>query len=192
MKKLSFLLLAFGLFFLTSCGGEKPADENAEGTDTTAMEEPAEEPAAEEPQAEAQSIVAVASSVEDFSTLVEAVKAAELVEVLEGEGPFTVFAPTNAAFEALPEGTLENLLKPENKEQLQAVLKYHVVPGKVMAADITDGMEASTAQGEVIKVAAAEGVTLNGTAKVVEADVAASNGVIHQIDAVILPPSMNK
>lgn len=132
-------------------------------------------------------IVEVAAGNADFSTLVAAVKAAGLVEVLSGEGPYTVFAPTNAAFAKLPAGTVENLLKPENKDQLVAVLTYHVVPGKVMAADVVDLTSATTAQGSSMSIAAsAEGVMVDG-ANVVMTDVAASNGVIHVIDAVILP-----
>lgn len=133
-------------------------------------------------------IVAVASANPDFSTLVAAVKAAGLVEALSGEGPFTVFAPTNAAFEALPPGALEDLLKPENKEKLAGILKYHVVSGKVMAADIAPGAsEVATLQGTTLAVEAKDGaVTVDG-AKVVAADVAADNGVIHVIDKVVMP-----
>ena len=137
---------------------------------------------------DAADIVDVAASNSNFSTLVAAVKAADLVDALKGDGPFTVFAPTNEAFAALPEGTVESLLKPENKEQLIQVLTYHVVPGKVMAADIAEGAnEVAMLQGtssEVVK--GGSGVTIDG-ANVVSADVAASNGVIHVIDKVILP-----
>lgn len=133
-------------------------------------------------------IVATAAGNEDFSTLVAAVKAADLVETLQGEGPFTVFAPTNDAFAALPEGTVENLLKPENKDQLAAILKYHVVPGKIMAGDIADGTTAvDTAQGTTLDVKkTAEGVMVDG-ANVTATDIKTSNGVIHVIDAVVLP-----
>jgi uncharacterized surface protein with fasciclin (FAS1) repeats len=136
-------------------------------------------------------IVDTAAANADFSTLVAAIKAAGLVETLKGEGPFTVFAPTNAAFAALPAGTLDNLLKPENKDQLVAILTYHVVPGKVMAGDLLGKTtEAATAQGANVSVVgdAEAGVTVNG-AKVTTADIAAKNGVIHVIDAVILPPA---
>ncbi len=135
-------------------------------------------------------IVDIAAADGQFSTLVAAVKAADLVETLKGEGPFTVFAPTNDAFAALPEGTLEMLLKPENKGQLQAVLTYHVLGAKVMSGDIA-GKELSTAtvQGEEVAIDATNGVNVAG-ANVVAADIKASNGVIHVIDAVILPPSM--
>ena len=132
-------------------------------------------------------IVDTAVAADDFDTLVAAVQAADLVETLKGEGPFTVFAPTDAAFAALPEGTVEDLLKPENKDQLVAVLTYHVVPGKVMSADLAGKeLEAETVQGSTVAIDATDGVTVDG-ANVVTADIEASNGVIHVIDAVILP-----
>jgi len=121
----------------------------------------------------------------DHTTLFAAVKAAGLVETLSGKGPFTVFAPTNAAFAKLPAGTVENLLKPENKAKLVAVLTYHVVPGKVMAKDVKAGA-VKTVNGKEATLATAGGVTING-AKVVAADLAAGNGVVHVIDTVILP-----
>jgi uncharacterized surface protein with fasciclin (FAS1) repeats len=134
-------------------------------------------------------IVDTAISAGTFNTLVAAVQAAELVSALKGEGPFTVFAPTDDAFAALPEGTVETLLKPENQEQLQAVLLYHVVSGKIMASDIGSGASPATLQGQNIDVVGtATGVTVNG-ANVVAADIETSNGVIHVIDAVILPPA---
>ena len=133
-------------------------------------------------------IVDIAASNADFSTLVAAVKAAGLVDVLSGEGPFTVFAPTNAAFAALPEGTVESLLKPENKDQLVAILTYHVVPGKVMASDVVTLDSATTVQGGSVAIESGATVTVDG-AQVVATDIEASNGVIHVIDAVILPTS---
>ena len=133
-------------------------------------------------------IVDTAVSAGSFKTLVTAVKAAGLVKTLKGTGPFTVFAPTDEAFAKLPKGTLENLLKPENKAKLTAILTYHVIPGKVMAADISGKMlEVATVQGANISVNATDGVKING-ASVVTADVGASNGVIHAIDAVIFSP----
>lgn len=141
-------------------------------------------------QAQDKNIVELAVGSESLSTLVAAVKAAGLVETLSGEGSFTVFAPTNEAFAALPEGTLESLLKPENKDKLVAILTYHVVGSKVMSTDLTNGMEAVTVQGEKIKVDLTSGVKINN-ATVTTADVKASNGVVHIIDTVILPPSMN-
>jgi uncharacterized surface protein with fasciclin (FAS1) repeats len=122
-----------------------------------------------------------------FTTLAAALTAAGLVETLKGEGPFTVFAPTDAAFAALPAGTVEELLKPENKDQLVAVLTYHVVPGKVMSTDLTEGMTAATVNGKDITITLEGGPKVNG-AVISAPDVAASNGVIHVIDSVILPP----
>lgn len=134
-------------------------------------------------------IVTLAVGNENLSTLVAAVKAAGLVETLQGDGPYTVFAPTNEAFAALPEGTVENLLKPENKDQLVAVLTYHVVGAKVMSTDLKDGQKAGTVQGSDVKInVSSKGVKVND-ANVVAADVAASNGVVHVIDRVILPPT---
>ena len=131
-------------------------------------------------------IVDTAVAAGSFGTLVAAVQAAGLVDTLKGEGPFTVFAPTDEAFAALPKGTVESLLQPENKDQLVSILTYHVVPGKVMSTDLSDGMTATTVQGSDVTIGTTGGVTVNG-ANVVAADVAASNGVIHVIDAVILP-----
>lgn len=139
--------------------------------------------------AQDKNIVELAVGTESLSTLVTAVKAAGLVETLAGEGPFTVFAPTNEAFAALPDGTLDMLLKPENKDKLIDVLTYHVVAAKVMSTDLSDGQTASTVQGEDIKVDLTEGVQIND-ANVSAADIKASNGVVHVIDKVILPPSM--
>lgn len=139
-----------------------------------------------ENKTEKKDIVAVAASAGSFNTLVAAVKAAGLVETLQGPGPFTVFAPTDAAFDKLPKGTVENLLKPENKEKLVAILTYHVVPGKVMAVDVKT-MKAKTVNGQSLDIKVNDaGVTVNN-AKVVKTDVAASNGVIHVIDTVLMP-----
>jgi uncharacterized surface protein with fasciclin (FAS1) repeats len=132
-------------------------------------------------------IVDIAASNDSFSTLVAAVTAAGLVDTLKGDGPFTVFAPTNEAFAALPEGTVENLLRPENKDQLTAVLTYHVVPGKVMSTDIAGKeMEVASVQGDTIDVNATSGVMVDD-ATVTQADIEADNGVIHVIDTVIMP-----
>lgn len=131
-------------------------------------------------------IVDTAVGAGSFGTLVAAVQAAGLVDTLKGDGPFTVFAPTDDAFAALPAGTVEMLLKPENKDQLIAILTYHVVPGKVMSTDLSNNMMAKTVQGGDLTIMTEGGVTVNG-AGVVTADVNASNGVIHVIDAVILP-----
>ena len=131
-------------------------------------------------------IVDTAVEAGSFGTLVAAVQAAGLVDTLKGEGPFTVFAPTDDAFAALPEGTVDTLLLPENKDQLTAILTYHVVPGKVMSGDLSNNMMATTAQGGDITIMTDGGVTVNG-ANVVSADIETSNGVIHVIDAVIIP-----
>lgn len=131
-------------------------------------------------------IVDTAVEAGSFNTLVAAVSAAGLVETLKGEGPFTVFAPTDEAFAALPEGTVESLLKPENKDQLVAILTYHVVSGKVMSGDLTNNMMAPTVQGGSVTIMTEGGVKVND-ANVITADIEASNGVIHVVDAVILP-----
>ena len=133
-------------------------------------------------------IVDVAASNKSFSTLVAAVKAAGLVETLKGEGPYTVFAPTDEAFAKLPKGTLESLLKPENKQKLVAILTYHVIPGKVMAKDVKSG-KVKTASGSSFKMKVSKKGVWVDNAKVVATDVKADNGVIHVIDTVILPKS---
>lgn len=135
---------------------------------------------------ESKDIVAVAAGAGSFNTLVAAVKAAGLVETLQGAGPFTVFAPTDEAFAKLPAGTVESLLKPENKQKLIAILTYHVVPGKVMAADVKT-MQAGTVNGQKLSLVVANGGVSVNDAKVIATDVAASNGVIHVIDTVVLP-----
>lgn len=123
----------------------------------------------------------------NFNTLVTAVKAAGLVDTLKGPGPFTVFAPTDEAFAKLPPGTLENLLKPENKEKLQQILTYHVVAGKVMAIDVVKLHSAKTVEGGSLTIKTADGGVMVGNAHVTKADIVASNGVIHVIDTVLLP-----
>lgn len=165
-------------------------DESKEGTKTSSTSQT--ESSTQSEMKTEQNIVGVASSDAQFSTLVTAVKAAGLVETLSGEGPFTVFAPTNDAFAKLPAGTVDSLLKPENVEQLKSILTYHVVPAKVMSSDLSDGQVVTTVQGANLKVSIANGeVTLTdakgGVSKVVKADVAASNGVIHVIDTVVMP-----
>ena len=123
----------------------------------------------------------------NFKTLAAALSAAGLVTTVSGPGPFTVFAPTDAAFAKLPAGTVENLLKPENKDQLTAILTYHVVPGKAMAADVVKLSEAKTVNGKMLKVKVHGGNVMINDAKVTSTDIAASNGVIHVIDSVVLP-----
>ncbi len=148
--------------------------------------------AAQQDQDEAKQadIVDTAVGAGAFNTLVAAVKAAELVEVLKSEGPFTVFAPTDEAFAKLPEGTVEELLKPENKDKLVAILTYHVVSGAVMAKDVVQLSEAKTVQGQSVAIEVRdEKVYLNGVTQVLKTDIACSNGVIHVIDSVLLPPA---
>lgn len=139
--------------------------------------------------AQEKDIVSLAVGNENLSTLVAAVKAAGLVETLQSDGPFTVFAPTNEAFAALPEGTLASLLKPENKDQLVAILTYHVLGSKVLSTDLKNGQKAVTVNKAPVTVKLADGKAMINDATVVAADVMASNGVVHVIDKVILPPS---
>jgi uncharacterized surface protein with fasciclin (FAS1) repeats len=132
-------------------------------------------------------IVDTAVDAGSFNTLAAALEAGGLVETLKGSGPFTVFAPTDEAFAKLPEGTVENLLKPENKEQLVAVLTYHVVPGEVLSEQLVTLDQAKTVNGQSVAIAVQDGKVMVNNAHVVQADVMASNGVIHVIDTVILP-----
>lgn len=181
MKKRSVAAAAMAASMLfVACSDDKDASTTTAAPETTMAAE----------GAEAGDIVAVASANPDFSTLVAAVAAAGLVETLQGPGPFTVFAPTNDAFAALPAGLVDKLLLPENKAVLAQILTYHVVAGKVMAADVTAG-DVPSVEGSNITVTVDGGVKLNGAANVIATDVAASNGVIHVIDAVILPPGLD-
>ncbi len=136
---------------------------------------------------EKKDIVDTAVAAGDFKTLAAALKAAGLVDTLKGNGPFTVFAPTDEAFAKLPAGTVEDLLKPENHDKLVAILTYHVVPGKVMAKDVVKLHEAKTVNGKEVKIMTEGGKVMVDNANVVKADIACSNGVIHVIDSVILP-----
>ena len=179
MKKITYYFLAALLLVAMSCGS---------GSSTTEETEESTTEATQEVQLDVQDIVDLAVGTESLSTLVAAVKAGGLVETLQGEGPFTVFAPTDEAFAALPEGTLESLLKPENKDQLVAILTYHVVAGKVMSTDLSEGMKAATVNGAEITITLEGGAKVND-ANVAMADVVASNGVVHVIDKVILPPA---
>ena len=177
MKKVFAVAIAAALT-LAACGSDDDASEDTIAEDTVAEEVVADG-----------DIVAVASGNPDFSTLVAALSAAGLVETLQGEGTFTVFAPTDAAFAALPEGLLEKLLLPENIAALTAILTYNVVPGMVMSTDVTAG-DVATVEGSTIAITTYMGVMVNG-ANVVAVDVAASNGVIHVIYAVIVPPTVD-
>lgn len=176
-KTQRFLLVS--LLVLGGCGGSSDSSESEPTTTTSSGSESA--PA---------TIVATAQSAGSFNTLVAAVQAAGLVDTLNGAGPFTVFAPTDEAFAALPPGTLDSLLLPENRERLRAILTYHVVSGDVRAAQVTTMSSATSVQGAPIAIAVENGaVRLNGSATVTQADIACSNGVIHVIDRVILPPA---
>ena len=170
-----------------ACGDDDDAAQaQAPTVATTAMSDAAS--ATTEPA----TVVDVAAGSADFSTLVTAVQSADLVATLSGPGPFTVFAPVNEAFTALPAGTLDSLLKPENKAQLASILTYHVVPGKVLSSDLKDGMSVTTVEGQTLSVGVgAGGVTLTDasgkTVSVSKADIEAGNGVVHVIDGVLLP-----
>ncbi len=138
-------------------------------------------------QAQQKDIVDTAVAAGSFKTLAAALQAAGLVDTLKGNGPFTVFAPTDEAFAKLPAGTVEELLKPENKAKLTAILTYHVVPGKVMASQVVSLKEAKTVNGKSVKIAVDNGTVMIDNAKVVKTDIGTTNGVIHVIDTVILP-----
>jgi uncharacterized surface protein with fasciclin (FAS1) repeats len=139
--------------------------------------------------AQSKDIVETAVAAGSFKTLAKALQAADLVTTLKGAGPFTVFAPTDEAFAKLPAGTLEDLLRPENKAKLQRILTYHVVPGKVMASDVVKMQSAKAVSGDTLSIASRDGSVTVDKAHVVKTDIAASNGVIHVIDTVILPQS---
>jgi uncharacterized surface protein with fasciclin (FAS1) repeats len=159
------------------CGSD---DDETAATGTTATQTA--------PAEATEDIVAVAQGTPDLSTLVTAVGAADLVETLQGEGPFTVFAPTNDAFASIQD-TVDTLLKPENKDDLTSVLTYHVVPGEINAADLKDGQELETVNGETLTVSVDGDTVKVGDATVTQADVPASNGVVHVIDTVLVPPA---
>jgi uncharacterized surface protein with fasciclin (FAS1) repeats len=178
MKKTIIAIAAASVLLLSACG----ADDSTTDTTVAAGDDT-------EMSTEVGNIVAVAQGNEDFSTLVAAITAAGLGDALSGAGPFTVFAPTNAAFEALPAGLLEKLLLPENKEVLTKILTYHVVSAKVMAADVTAG-DVTTLEGSAFAVTTEGGVKVN-TSNVTVTDIPASNGVIHVIDAVLVPASVD-
>jgi uncharacterized surface protein with fasciclin (FAS1) repeats len=180
MRRISIAALSVAaLLTLSACS---TAAEETSMEETTAAAEVTEEAATP-------GTVDVAIATEGFATLVAAVTAADLAETLSGMGPFTVFAPTDDAFAALPAGVLDALLLPENKEVLVKILTYHVVAANVLAADVTDG-DVATVEGQTVALSTANGVTVNG-ANVVIADVLASNGVIHAIDAVLVPADVD-
>lgn len=173
---------------LAACGGASEPAATPETPETP--ETPASTPATDAPAAEAtqsKDIVDTAVAAGSFKTLAAALQAAGLVDTLKGEGPFTVFAPTDEAFAKLPAGTVDDLLKPENKEKLKKVLTYHVVPGKVTAEQAAKTPSAKTVQGSDLTLKSEGGAVMVNGAKVTQADIACSNGVIHVIDAVVLP-----
>jgi uncharacterized surface protein with fasciclin (FAS1) repeats len=140
-------------------------------------------------RAEEKDVVDTAVAAGSFSTLAKALEAAGLVATLKGAGPFTVFAPTDEAFAKLPAGVLDDLLKPENKARLQAILTYHVVPGRVMASQVTGLTSATTVNGKSLRIAVKDGTVTIDDAHVIKTDIVTSNGVIHVIDSVVLPPA---
>ena len=181
MKTLKSLILAGSLLTTSllwnACSA--PKQESSEETTVEVMETT--------PVETSNTVVDIAIGSPDHTTLVAAVQAAGLVETLSGEGPFTVFAPTNAAFASLPAGTLEDLLKPENKDKLTGILTFHVVSGKAMSTDLSDGQEVVTVNGQSLKVSIKDGKVMIGDATVTAADLEGSNGVVHVIDKVLLP-----
>ena len=174
MKSTSILTTILALTLLAGCSKDA-----SQATTTAAKAQDAAAP----------NIVTVAATAGDFNTLVAAVKAADLVDTLQGDGPFTVFAPTDEAFAKLPAGTVDDLLLPENKDKLVAILTYHVVPGEVLAADVVKLSSAGTVEGSSVSISTSDaGVRVN-EANVIATDVMASNGVIHVIDTVLIPSS---
>ena len=201
MKKsiLTFAVVAsMTAFGVTSCGGsEEKMNEETKKEESKEMAEPEEMPEEEAfvmvggaKMVPSKDIVDNAMGSADHTTLVAAVKAAGLVETLKGEGPFTVFAPTNEAFNKLPKGTVENLLKPENKGKLTSVLTYHVVPGAIKSSDLKDGQTLKTVQGENLKITYKDEKWFVNGAQITIADVISSNGVTYVIDSVVLPKKM--
>ena len=185
MKQIFFALMITGSCLFIGCSGSDPA--NQETTEDTSMAPQGQSDVKDDESA--RNVVQVAISSPDHTTLVKAVQAAGLVDALSNPGPFTVFAPTNAAFDQLPAGTVENLLKPENKDALVDILQYHVIVGVYNAESLTDGQEIGQVNGDQITISKKDGkIMVNGKATVV-ASIPASNGVVHVIDAVLLPPA---
>ena len=164
-----------------ACGGDDEGNESSGGGAATSQEQ------APSTQQNAQDVVALAQDTPDLSTLVTAVSTAKLGDTLQGDGPFTVFAPTNAAFKELGDEQVQSLLEPENRDQLTQVLTYHVVPGTLTAADLSDGQKLETVAGETLTVKVDGGTVMVDDASVVQPDVEASNGVVHVIDGVLTP-----
>ena len=184
MKIMSTLLLGAACMFMVSCSEKKAEDKPATDANTE-TKKPATDTGNMAPAPKTVVDIAVGSA--DHSTLVAAVKAAGLDSLLSGAGPFTIFAPTNAAFAKLPAGTVDGLLKPEKKADLAGILTYHVVAGNMKAADLKDGMMLKTVNGKELKVSIKDGKVMVDGANVTAADLTGSNGVIHVIDAVVMP-----
>lgn len=169
---------------LMACDASTTTSATDETTEDTTYEEA---PMEEAPMEADDTVVDIAVGSSDHTTLVAALSAADLVETLKGDGPFTIFAPTNAAFEKLPAGTVDNLVKPENKEKLSGILTYHVVSGNVKAADLSDGQVVQTINGQDLTVSIKDGTVMINGAKVTAADLNGSNGVVHVVDSVLMP-----
>ena len=182
--KILFLSVSI-VFFLFHCSGKKETSSGTSTPETTSVYGGGQASIVDD--ASEKNIVQVAVASPDHTTLVAAVQAAGLVDVLANNGPLTVFAPTNAAFDALPEGTVENLLKPENKSMLAGIITYHAAPGTYMTEDFKDGMELYQATGANVKIEVKDGEYFVNGAKLL-ASIKATNGVVHVIDGVLLPP----
>lgn len=180
----SLFVIVLAAIIVAACSNETETDTIQEGQDSTVYQ--SDNTNVQDGIQGSQTIVSVASTNQDLSTFVKAVQSAERTQMLNSEGPFTVFAPTNEAFNALPEGTLDNLMMPENKQKLGDILAYHVVEGTVMASDLSDGQTVTTVQGETLTVTKQNGNLMINGAQVIQADVNTSNGVVHIIDKVLM------
>jgi len=182
-----FVIVTFSIFLFSSCDSGETNAQNSNAATTTAAAKDGGQSTVQDDISE-KNVVQIAEGSKDHSTLVKAVVAVELVDALSNAGPFTVFAPTNEAFDKLPAGTLDNLLKPENKADLQSILQYHVSLGVFKTENMQDGQTIGQVNGDNITLSVKDGkVTVNGTAHVI-ASIPASNGIIHVVDAVLLPP----
>jgi uncharacterized surface protein with fasciclin (FAS1) repeats len=182
-----FVIVTFSIFLFSSCDSGETNAQNSNAATTTAAAKDGGQSTVQDDISE-KNVVQIAEGSKDHSTLVKAVVAGELVDALSNAGPFTVFAPTNEAFDKLPAGTLDNLLKPENKADLQSILQYHVSLGVFKTENMEDGQTIGQVNGDNITLSVKDGkVTVNGTAHVI-ASIPASNGIIHVVDAVLLPP----
>lgn len=188
MKYIKYLAIITLAFTFAACGSEESSDNEMMNEDQEMQTDaPGDTMSDSGSMAGAETIVSIASENPDLSTLVKAVQAAGQTEMLGSEGPYTVFAPTNEAFSALPEGTLEGLLKPESKQKLGNILAFHVVEGATMSADLQDGQMIETVQGGQLEVTKEGGKVMINGAEVTQPDVEASNGVVHIVDSVLMP-----